>query len=264
MGSTRTTDFSSPAVSVRRSQVVFHRSAPISTNRIAVYGERFFPQIPFASRCASCFHKCHILVLMYPVRQFVFFGPILPEHYCCLQCFEAYCNLCLRDRLFSLRDPYGYTIGCTVSPWGGLIIDAHHFRLLGADTYDRYQRQSAEVAILGNGAIFCRRVQCRAAFMCDRVDKKPTDFTLSTEQECARALFCSINTGCFLIEQVGFLNKFSLIWSIKVRLMGSLVSLISHSHNLNNRLRTANIDQPQHSYYLLICLCIFVLTRCYF
>lgn len=52
-----------------------------------------------------------------------------------------------------------------------MIVDPHHFHLLGDTHYDLYQRQAAEVLVLGDGAgLFCPRVGCGAAFFLDAVD----------------------------------------------------------------------------------------------
>ncbi|XP_048577722.1 E3 ubiquitin-protein ligase parkin isoform X2 [Nematostella vectensis] len=79
-------------------------------------------------------------------------------HAICLDCFEIYCTTKLNDRQFIQHRDHGYTLPCpgdTESCSDALITEAHHFRVLGQEQYDRYQRFGTEECVLQMGGVLC-------------------------------------------------------------------------------------------------------------
>lgn len=81
--------------------------------------------------------------------------PCENTHAMCLDCFRLYCETKLNDRAFTQSADVGYTLGCPAGCPDSLIQEAHHFRVLGSDQYDRYQRFGTEECLLQMGGVLC-------------------------------------------------------------------------------------------------------------
>ncbi|XP_048700024.1 E3 ubiquitin-protein ligase parkin isoform X2 [Caretta caretta] len=120
------------------------------------------------------------------------------RHVICLDCFHLYCVTMLNDRRF-IHDPVlGYSLPCVASKdrrsyfrfsgfcsclhsqqprssaWlshliagcpDSLIKELHHFRILGKEQYDRYQRYGAEECVLQMGGVLCPTPGCGAGLL---------------------------------------------------------------------------------------------------
>ncbi|XP_078375582.1 E3 ubiquitin-protein ligase parkin-like [Oculina patagonica] len=92
------------------------------------------------------------------VKDTVLVFPCADGHAVCLDCFEIYCTTKLNDRQFVHSETYGYTLPCpgnSGSCTSALISEAHHFRVLGEDQYDRYHRFGTEEFVLKSGGVLC-------------------------------------------------------------------------------------------------------------
>ncbi|XP_020622869.1 E3 ubiquitin-protein ligase parkin-like [Orbicella faveolata] len=92
------------------------------------------------------------------VKDPVLVFPCADGHAVCLDCFEVYCTTKLNDRQFVHSDSYGYTLPCPGSSGScnsALISEAHHFRVLSEDQYQRYHRFGTEEFVLKNGGVLC-------------------------------------------------------------------------------------------------------------
>eukprot|EP00058_Branchiostoma_floridae_P010859 XP_002596347.1 hypothetical protein BRAFLDRAFT_58355 [Branchiostoma floridae] len=76
-------------------------------------------------------------------------------HVMCLDCFARYCVTKLNDRQFVQHASLGYTLPCPGGCDNSLIKEVHHFRMLGDEQYDRYQRFGAEECVLQMGGVLC-------------------------------------------------------------------------------------------------------------
>lgn len=109
----------------------------------------------------------------------------------CLSCFQTYCVSRLNERNF-IQDPqFGYTLPCpsmefntfivssrftldhkltffSVGCENSLIQETHHFRLVGDEQYERYQRFAAEECLLQEGGVLCPRPGCGAGILADK------------------------------------------------------------------------------------------------
>ncbi|XP_041063941.1 E3 ubiquitin-protein ligase parkin [Carcharodon carcharias] len=93
--------------------------------------------------------------------------PCVDRHVICLDCFHLYCVTRLNDRQF-IHDPkLGYSLPCVAACPDSLIKEVHHFRILGSDQYDRYQRYGAEECVLQMGGVLCPRPGCGAGLLPD-------------------------------------------------------------------------------------------------
>ncbi|XP_072437306.1 E3 ubiquitin-protein ligase parkin isoform X1 [Chiloscyllium punctatum] len=93
--------------------------------------------------------------------------PCVDQHVICLDCFHLYCVTRLNDRQF-IHDPeLGYSLPCVAGCPDSLIKEVHHFRILGSDEYDRYQRYAAEECVLQMGGVLCPRPGCGAGLLPD-------------------------------------------------------------------------------------------------
>lgn len=91
------------------------------------------------------------------VRDPVLVFPCTEGHAVCLDCFEIYCTTKLNERQFVQNDDHGYTLPCPGSSESCAYAfpEAHHFRVLGQEQYDRYQKFGAEECLLKMGGILC-------------------------------------------------------------------------------------------------------------
>ncbi|XP_048391634.1 E3 ubiquitin-protein ligase parkin isoform X2 [Stegostoma tigrinum] len=93
--------------------------------------------------------------------------PCVDRHVICLDCFHLYCVTRLNDRQF-IHDPkLGYSLPCVAGCPNSLIKEVHHFRILGSDQYNRYQRYAAEECVLQMGGVLCPRPGCGAGLLPD-------------------------------------------------------------------------------------------------
>ncbi|XP_064636757.1 E3 ubiquitin-protein ligase parkin-like [Lineus longissimus] len=86
--------------------------------------------------------------------------PCESGHSMCLDCFATYCITKLNERAFIHSEELGYTLLCPAGCDKSLIKEIHHFRILGADDYDRYQRFGTEECLLKMGGVLCPRPGC--------------------------------------------------------------------------------------------------------
>ncbi|GAB0100366.1 E3 ubiquitin-protein ligase parkin [Sergentomyia squamirostris] len=86
--------------------------------------------------------------------------PCEAGHVTCLDCFRDFCQSRLGERQFVSTDDLGYTLSCPVGCRDSFIEEAHHFRLLPKDLYDRYQRFATEEFVLQQGGVLCPQPGC--------------------------------------------------------------------------------------------------------
>ncbi|XP_048343638.1 E3 ubiquitin-protein ligase parkin isoform X1 [Sphaerodactylus townsendi] len=110
------------------------------------------------SRCISC-------ITCTDVRSPVLVFQCLHRHVICLDCFHLYCVTMLNDRQF-VHDPVlGYSLPCVAGCSDSLIKELHHFRILGEEQYNRYQRYGAEEYVLQMGGVLCPTPGCGAGLL---------------------------------------------------------------------------------------------------
>ncbi|KAI8480435.1 regulation of intralumenal vesicle formation [Branchiostoma belcheri] len=86
-------------------------------------------------------------------------------HTSCLDCFNTYCTTRLNDRQFVQDATLGYTLPCPAECEDSLIKEVHHFRVLGDEQYDRYQRFGTEECVLQMGGVLCPGRGCGAGLL---------------------------------------------------------------------------------------------------
>ncbi|XP_028846034.1 E3 ubiquitin-protein ligase parkin [Denticeps clupeoides] len=87
------------------------------------------------------------------------------RHVICLDCFHTYCVTRLNERQF-IHDPeVGYSLPCAAGCPDSLIKEVHHFRVLGEEQYERYQRYAAEECVLQMGGVLCPAPGCGAGLL---------------------------------------------------------------------------------------------------
>ncbi|XP_003742477.1 E3 ubiquitin-protein ligase parkin [Galendromus occidentalis] len=125
------------------------------------------------------------------ISQIVLVFPCEASHVICLECFLAYCLSRLNERKFVQTDLFGYTLACPVNCADSFIKDAHHFRVLGYEQYQRYQRFATEDFILKAGGVFCPRPGCGAGILLDETLSKCNKVTCSRiEGQGCGFVFC--------------------------------------------------------------------------
>ena len=87
------------------------------------------------------------------------------RHITCVPCFADYCRSKMGERQFVLDPDLGYTLPCPIGCEGSLITEPMHFKLLGKDMYNRYQRFGAEELVLQSGGLLCPQPGCGAGIM---------------------------------------------------------------------------------------------------
>ncbi|XP_013400387.1 E3 ubiquitin-protein ligase parkin isoform X2 [Lingula anatina] len=127
--------------------------------------------------CITCLAICD------PVLVF----PCLEGHSMCLDCFRIYCQTKLNDRDFIQHPELGYTLPCPAGCDNSLINEVHHFRILGDDQYDRYQRFSTEECLLQMGGVLCPQPGCGAGLLPE--DEQQRRIECATPQGCG-FIFC--------------------------------------------------------------------------
>lgn len=88
-------------------------------------------------------------------------------HISCINCFVLNGIIKLEERDFILHPFFGYTLTCPAGCAGTYVADAHHFQLFGSEMYEKYQRLSAEMYLLGEGGTFCPNPKCGSGFIAD-------------------------------------------------------------------------------------------------
>lgn len=81
-------------------------------------------------------------------------------HSMCIRCYVDYIEDALNNRRFKEHRQLGYTIQCPAGCDGSEIKEIHHFRIMGAKNYERYQRFGAEECLREMGGIFCPKAGC--------------------------------------------------------------------------------------------------------
>ncbi|KAK4293491.1 hypothetical protein Pmani_033812 [Petrolisthes manimaculis] len=92
----------------------------------------------------------------------------LDAHVMCLDCFVTYCISRLNERQFHQNSQLGYTLSCPIGCAGSLIREVHHFKLMGDNHYDRYQRWGTEEAVLAAGGVLCPYPGCGQGIIPDQ------------------------------------------------------------------------------------------------
>ncbi|EPB73441.1 hypothetical protein ANCCEY_07463 [Ancylostoma ceylanicum] len=62
----------------------------------------------------------------------------------CRQCFVECLAIALKEAQFVFRPPFGYTITCPHPGCDRCVTDVHHFRVLGDESYEKYQKIATE------------------------------------------------------------------------------------------------------------------------
>ncbi|XP_068866203.1 E3 ubiquitin-protein ligase parkin isoform X4 [Aphelocoma coerulescens] len=110
------------------------------------------------SRCITC-------ITCTDIRSPVLVFQCVHRHVICLDCFHLYCVTMLNDRQF-IHDPeLGYSLPCVAGCPDSLIKELHHFRILGEEQYNRYQRYGAEECVLQMGGVLCPTPGCGAGLL---------------------------------------------------------------------------------------------------
>lgn len=88
-------------------------------------------------------------------------------HVMCLDCFVTFCLSRLNERQFINDLELGYTLSCPIGCPDSLIKEVHHFKLMGDNNYERYQRWGAEEAVLAAGGVLCPYPGCGQGIIAD-------------------------------------------------------------------------------------------------
>jgi len=88
-------------------------------------------------------------------------------HVICTPCFADYCISRLRERQYVLDPVLGYTLPCPVGCEGSMVREPQHFKLMGGELYERYQRFGAEELVLQSGGVLCPQPGCGAGILPD-------------------------------------------------------------------------------------------------
>ncbi|XP_027702271.1 E3 ubiquitin-protein ligase parkin-like [Vombatus ursinus] len=99
------------------------------------------------------------------VRNPVLVFQCIHRHVICLDCFHLYSVTRLNDRQFIYDPVLGYSLPCVAGCPDSLIKELHHFRILGEEQYNRYQRYGAEECVLQMGGVLCPSPGCGAGLL---------------------------------------------------------------------------------------------------
>ncbi|KAK6743954.1 hypothetical protein RB195_010947 [Necator americanus] len=109
------------------------------------------------------------------------------EHVPC-SCFVECLDVALKEAQFVFRPPFGYTITCPYPGCNRCVVDVHHFRVLGEEKYEKYQKIAAEKLVaMDDQGVFCPYPDCSASFFWE-ID---SDDGKTSCPECLR-LFCRL------------------------------------------------------------------------
>ncbi|XP_071529751.1 E3 ubiquitin-protein ligase parkin isoform X2 [Panulirus ornatus] len=89
-------------------------------------------------------------------------------HVMCLDCFVTFCVSRLNERQFVQDAHLGYTLSCPIGCADSLIREVHHFKLMGDNHYERYQRFGTEEAVLAAGGVLCPYPGCGQGIIPDQ------------------------------------------------------------------------------------------------
>lgn len=89
-------------------------------------------------------------------------------HVMCLDCFVTFCVSRLNERQFIQDLSLGYTLPCPIGCPDSLIREVHHFKLMGDNHYERYQRWGTEEAVLAAGGVLCPYPGCGQGIIPDQ------------------------------------------------------------------------------------------------
>ncbi|KJH45099.1 IBR domain protein [Dictyocaulus viviparus] len=110
------------------------------------------------------------------------------HHLICRQCFEECLLVALKDARFTFRPSVGFTISCPYPGCERYVTDVHHFRVIGEERYQAYQRLATEKSIVvDEQGVFCPYADCGSSFFWENEDD---DGKVSCP-ECLR-LFCRL------------------------------------------------------------------------
>lgn len=127
--------------------------------------------------------------------------PCAVGHVTCLDCFRVYCTSRLMDRQFLSHPEIGYTLMCPAGCNDSFIEEIHHFKLLPAEQYDRYQRFATEEFVLQMGGVLCPQPGCGMGLL---VDEDCTRVTC--QQGCG--VRAEIYFGRKMFDKLHFLFQF--------------------------------------------------------
>ncbi|WKY01186.1 hypothetical protein Q1695_015301 [Nippostrongylus brasiliensis] len=110
------------------------------------------------------------------------------HHLVCRQCFYECLSLALKEFRFVFRPPFGYTITCPYPGCERCVTDVHHFRVLGDEKYQMFQKIAAEKLVqLDDRGVFCPYPDCNSSFFWEPDD----DSGKVSCPDCLR-LFCRV------------------------------------------------------------------------
>ncbi|EYB91397.1 hypothetical protein Y032_0206g1971 [Ancylostoma ceylanicum] len=110
------------------------------------------------------------------------------HHMVCRQCFVECLAIALKEAQFVFRPPFGYTITCPHPGCDRCVTDVHHFRVLGDESYEKYQKIATEKLVaMDDQGVFCPYPDCNASFFWEVED----DDGIISCPECLR-LFCRL------------------------------------------------------------------------
>ncbi|XP_066982416.1 E3 ubiquitin-protein ligase parkin [Macrobrachium rosenbergii] len=90
------------------------------------------------------------------------------SHVMCLDCFVTFSVSRLNERQFLHDHVIGYTLSCPIGCPDSLVREVHHFKLMGDNHYERYQRFGAEEAVLAAGGVLCPYPGCGQGIIPDQ------------------------------------------------------------------------------------------------
>jgi len=105
--------------------------------------------------CLACTDTCDPVVVF----------ECADRHVICVDCFADYGRSRLGERQFRLDVELGYTLPCPVGCEQSLVRDTRHWRLVGNQDYERYQRFGAEELVLQSGGVLCPQPGCGAGIL---------------------------------------------------------------------------------------------------
>lgn len=115
--------------------------------------------------CLACTDVCET-VLVFPCQP--------AGHVTCLDCFRQYCVSRLGDRQFLPHPDIGYTLACPAGCENSFVVEIHHFKLLTAEQYERYQRFATEEYVLQAGGVLCPQPGCGMGLLVEPDCKRVT------------------------------------------------------------------------------------------
>ncbi|XP_042236947.1 LOW QUALITY PROTEIN: E3 ubiquitin-protein ligase parkin-like [Homarus americanus] len=132
-----------------------HETSGEDDTSVALYLVRAnLPAIP----CLACTDVSHPVVVF----------ECVDAHVMCLDCFVTFCVSRLSERQF-IQDPeLGYTLSCPIGCQNSFIREVHHFKLMGDNHYERYQRWGTEEAVLAVGGVLCPYPGCGQGIIPDQ------------------------------------------------------------------------------------------------